>query len=372
MSYIATWLNEGVNAEQARLTVDDTLANLMETDGVLDEYMPIQIYDDFEFIAYIVQKHRILASVVAFGGELPVSQQGGFSQLRGELFKVGRSYIFDEKRQIAMKKAMELADARRVAIQNTMRGNVMVQGVNNSLADYLFGTIESMAMSIMDTFKFLSFKGIQTGAISYTDPLTNASLTIDYKDPRATYNHFPGPLTGNDRWNMYQTANGIQGLFLATDQYIDENGFPPDEILMSRRLRNDLLQQQSTITAAISVMSGQVATVSAEILNEILKRREVPPVRTFDEMVELEIKGENNQTQLVKTRLLNDNRFCFLKKGMGERAIGPTLEADGAPGIYTVAREIQKIPPTDAVQGVGTGLPAFYNPKLLYSQQVKD
>jgi hypothetical protein len=234
----------------------------------------------------------------------------------------------------------------------------------------LFGTIEQIARAQVELLDLLTWQALMRGVISREDPRTKVKTEISYTNPYdTTYNHFPAAFTGNARWDQYSTANGLQDLYNATDAFTDTNGFPVDAWVMSRKLFNDLLQQTSTKNAAISAfVSPQVGTVSPEMFDNLLRARGIPPIIRFDEQYKNEL--ENRST--ANTRFLNDNYVVGLTKNMGQRAMGPTLENDGQTGIYVVTREIEKVPPVDATQGVATIIPVFPDPKLLYAFQAKD
>lgn len=370
MAYIANWLNDHLQAKQADLIVEDTLANLKTRSNLLDKYVPLQIYDSRHFVSYVLKQINVVASIVAYGAELPAIAQGSFTKITASLLKMGGSKIFDEEMQWEIKEAMELAMAKGVAVQDQRdeKGNI-IKGVNNTLADLLFGNVASMTRSVVDLLDYLTWQAIQTGQVNYQDPRTGVTVTLDYRDAGGGYDHFPAAKTGGDRWDQYATANGIQDLYLALDTYIDTNGFPPDEIVMSRKLRNDLMQQTSTKNSASSLTVTQVGQVSPDMLSAVINARGLPMITTFDEMTEI----EDAQKNAVKTRFLNTNRFAFLVKDMGKKCLGPTLENDGGKGgVFVATREVTKFPPTDALQSVATGVPIFANPKLLMSQIVKD
>lgn len=370
MAYIANWLNDHLQAKQADLIVEDTLANLKSRSGLLDKYVPMQVFDSRKFTTYVLRQINAVASIVAYGAELPTIAQGSFTKITAETLKLGGSKVFDEEMQWEIKEAMELAMAKNVTVQDQRdeAGNI-IKGTNNTLADMLFGTVSSMTRGVIDLLDYLTWQAIQTGQVTYTDPRTGVSVNLDYRDSTATYNHFPSALTGGDRWDQYSTANGIQDLYNALDTYIDTNGFPPDEIVMSRKLRNDLMQQTATKNSASSLTVTQVGQVSPDMLTAVLAARGIPNITIFDEMTEI----EDSQKNPVKTRFFNTNRFAFLTKNLGIKALGPTLESgDKSGGVYVVTREVTKFPPTDAISAVASGVPCFSNPKLLYSRAVKD
>lgn len=370
MAYISSWLNDHLQTKQADLVVEDTLTNLKTRSGLLDNYVPMQTYSSRKFLSYVMKEINTIASVIAYGAEVPTSSQGTFRKITAEMLKSGLSYLYDEETQWQMKEAMELAAANRTMVQDqrTPDGQI-VPGSNNDLAKFLFGTIERLVRAQVDLLDSMTWQVIQTGQLSRSDSRTNTAISFDYRDPYdSSYNHFPTALAGNDRWDQYATANGLQNLYDAVSAYVDTNGFKPDAIVMSWKLHNDLMQQTSTKNAASSLTVTQVGQVSPDMLSALLNARGLPQIVLFDEMYEMEDSAKN----VSRARFLNTNRYAFLTKAMGQRAMGTTLESDGKPGVYVVTREIQKFPPTDASTAVSTMLPVFVNPKLFYSQQVKD
>jgi hypothetical protein len=384
MGYIANWLNDKLQNKEADLLVDSTLTYLKQRSGILDPYMPIKQYDSRNFLAYVVERINTIASVVAYGANIPLTRQNTIEKLSIQMLKVALSRVYDEPTQWEMLEAMTLANAKGVMVQDqkTPDGGV-IKGVNNDLAQYLFGSIEDLVKAVMDTLNVMTWQLLQTGSVNFTDTRTETTTVINFIDPAGDYNHFPSALTQsgntadnfNNIWSDYQYADGLQRLFLDVDTFIDTNGYPPDLIVMSRRLRNDLLNQRSTKEAARQMMaSTQVGTVSPDMMNGILSARELPSIKTFDELYHI----ENVNKQVTKGRFLNDNRYVFMTNNMGQRCIGPTLESSqGAldlqpkSGMYVSTREVQKEPPIDATTAISTVVPFVADPKKLFARQAK-
>ncbi len=382
MGAIASWLNEAQQTKTADRLVDETNSRLRQRDALLDPYMPIKNYDSRNFLAYVVNRVNTLASVISFGAEIPVTRQGSLRKLTTQLVKLALQRVYDENMQWEMIEAKELAGAKGVTVEDRMLPDKrIIKGTNNDLVDYIFGNIEDLTKSIYDTLHAMSWQCIQFGEVNYSDFRTDTETKIDWKDSSATYNHFPATLTATgsaapslNRWDDYEYADGLQCLADALDNYHDTNGFSPELTVMSRRARNDLLRQRTTKEAARTSMGlSQVGTISPDLLLKLLDMRELPPIVTFDELYEV----ENNVGELIKGRFLNENRFCFLTKGMGERAFGITIESkngmEGTPksGIYVQTFEKSKSPVLDVTQAIATALPIVINPKLLYSQAIK-
>lgn len=367
MAFLANWLNENLQAKQADLIVEDTLSDLRLRSGLLDEYVPMKTYEGRKFLAYVVKEINVVASIISFGAEPPVASTGNFQKITAEMLKSGLTYRFDEETQWDMQEALELAYAKGINVQDTLLPDgTVVRGSNNDLATYLFGTIERMVRAQVDLLDALTWQALQTGTIAWTDPRSNTTVQIDYRDPAAAYNHFPAALSGTARWDQYSTANGVSDLYNAVDTFIDTVGYSPELIAMPRKVRNHLMQQTETKNAASSLTVTQVGSVSPDMLRAVLEARGIPPIVTFDEMYQVEDSSKN----VINARFLNDNRFVFLNKKMGQRAMGTTIESNGKAGVYAIAREISKFPAVDAIQGVSTLLPVFAQPKMLFSRQV--
>lgn len=385
MSYIATWINEQLQAAEAQLVIEDTLINLKTRQALLDRYMPVKMYDSREFLAYVMDKIRTVASIISYGAEVPTAQPlGKFTKLTGELFKAGLSFDYPEEKQWAMKYAMELAAIKNVTVQSQMLADGSeVRGTNNTLADYLFGTVADMARALVDLLYLLSWQAVSYGVVNYTDPRTNTTLQLDYRDVNATYGyaphgkqaHFPPDYTASPKaWDQYPTATGLDDLENDIEKFIDDIGRPPSVIVMSRSLRRHLMNQEFTRRAfatisntAANVIVDNVGLVGPEMLTRIMERRDMPPIVIMDEMYHVEDEAKNT----TQRRFLNQDRYVFLTENMGEQAMGPTLESgNDTPGAYVLTREVTKFPPRDATQGVATMLPVIPNPKLLFSRRV--
>lgn len=378
MGYIASWLSEQQQAAEANIMVDETLQNVMKRSRVLDAFLAPRMYDSRDFLAYVVEKISPIASIVAYGAELPTSQVGSFKKITGDLFKAGLSFDYPEERQWHMKEALEKASARGITVQSQVLPNgAVIPGANSTLADYLFGTIADMARALTDLNYLLCSQAVQFGFVNYPDPRTNTVTPLDYRDADATYGyapygkfaHFPPDLTATPQaWDQYTTANGLNNLEEDVEVFRDTNGYMPTAILMSHKLRLKLRNQESTkrsfssiSNSAASVVVSNVGQVSNLMLDRLMEDMGLPPIVICDEMYDHPSGG--------KMRFFNPDRYVFLTQGMGEQAMGPTLENEGASGPFVVTREVTQFPPRDATQGVATMLPVIPNPKLLFARR---
>lgn len=378
MASISKWLNEAHQQKMADLVIEDTLDDLKRRDSaILEPYVPFRTYSSPKFLAYVMEQINVIASVVAFGAETPMTRHGQFRKITAEMVKSKLGYVWDEQLQWDMKAAVEEARLKGITVQRSRNsdGDIVQTGAN--LSDFIFGTMEQLARSQVELLNQMTWQVLQYGKVDREDPRTGIRSSWSYLNPYGETAtganvsgdlHFPDPLAAGARWSEYATANGLQNLYDAVDQYVDTNGFAPDCIYMSRKLANDLMQQTSTKEAASSLTVTQVGQVSPTMLGALLDARGISPVKTFDE----KFRNELSDLSLVNTRFLDENRFVFVKELMGERAMGPTLEGEGKEGVYVSTFEDRPGSTTDVTEAVATIVPVFGDPKLLYSQQVKD
>jgi hypothetical protein len=303
------------------------------------------------------------------------------------MFKFALAHQYDEEDQWAMKDAMTLAKAQGITVQNLKMPDGSIQkGTDNDLATTLFGNVEQLVRSHVDLADLLMWQVLQTAEVSYIDPRTQIKAELDWRDnDLTTYEHFPASgfrpgvrgvldaFAPADNWSNVETANGIRDLWFAVKTYVNTNGFPPDSLVMSRNLRDYLLDQRTSKEAAASIWipggTSVAGTIGPDGLNEVLKRRGIPPIETFDERYQTDIApGVNSADNL---RFLADNRVVFLKEGMGERAMGTPLEGKGKAGIYQRTYEKTQVPILDVTETISINLPvAVQISKLGMSFQV--
>lgn len=347
--YVESWLQEQRQARTANLIVDNTLHQLKERSRVLDKYVPMKTKDGRDWLAYITEQIDPIASLVSTGQEYPATKKGKFSQVATRLFKAALRHEWTEDIQWKLKEVKEFAAARGITVQNISVGEGKIQvGQDNSLAELIFGTIASLVRGHVNLLDYLAWQVIQTGAMAYNDTRTGLNINLDWKPAiSSVYNHFPSALTGARDWTEFDTANGLQDLVDMHYVYKYDNGFGADEIAMSEQLVYMLLRQKSTreaVVASTTIGTTITGTVSIDQLNDVLRRRFLPPIVTVDDHFSLDVVNDGANHPV---RFLDPSKVVFLKKGMAERVLGGTLENAGKAGIYQRTYEKSKEPPLD-------------------------
>lgn len=391
MGIISTYINDYRTTKTIDAIVEETNAFLRTRSECLNMVAPTKEYRSRDFLGIITDRLVPAAKIIAFGQEIPTVKQGRFRRFRADMFKIALSLAYDEELQWKMLEAMELANLKGVTVEDQMdsyTGKIVREGSNMDLAKQIFGNVKSLVQGIMDKMDALTWEALQTGKISYQSVSSNIPIELDFLQG-ASYNtalHFPAALvnTGNpiketNIWSDSENADGLQNLYNLHDQYIETNGFSADKIVMSRRLYNHLLQQQTTKEAARSITATAVGSVTPAMLNSSLEARGIPPIELVDDLYHTE---DPQTMDLIPTKFVEIDRVTFLKKDMCIRAIGQTLESstntieDGSmvptpkTGIYVHTFEKMKSPILDVTEAIMIGVPIIMNSKLLMSQVV--
>lgn len=386
MAIIANWLNEHVQKKTVDLIVEDTHADTIQEDVVLNEYFPIKMYNDRNFLGMVVEKIRPIASVIGYNGKAPTTSAGDFRQVVQQFAKIGLQYVFNEEMQFRMEEVQRYAGLQGITVQNAVNpdGSVNRAGAGGDLAEFIFGKAADLTISMQTVLDNFAWQIAQYGKIEYTDPRTNIKLSVNYTDASTTYNFFPAPgeapvVAGEafdtaDRksWDDYVGADGILDIELDCEAYRKVNGTYPKAIVMSKTAHRHLIRQKTTIDYAATFSTGVTAAkMSNVILSRVLEDRGLPPLVLHDRLYDL----EDGNGGFTKARFLDENRYSFLAANMGNRAWGPTIESKKGlydkpkAGIYMKTFQDPTNSAIDIMEGKATALALALNPKLLFSRQ---
>ena len=383
-------LEEFKTSRMAQLTVDETANAVMKREDHLAPYVRIRYLDDFDELVYLIEQSAPIAQMLGVGQEVPLIEQGELRKLAYSLFEVALGIAYDKQKQIEMRKALQMAQARGVEFfdEVTASGDV-VRGSAPAFAKMLFGNYETITKGLFDALKFLTYQCLQYGHISgYVSPLTNVSQSIDYRDPESDWGHepqgrlahFPSSLAGTAKaWDQPETATPLEDLQDWNEIYKDSNdGSKPDTYMWSGTITTKIMNCRSVLRKMSMVnMQGLVIQgvdmVTKNQLRDLMEKLELPPyIENDEQFTETHWVMENGvqKQKKRKVRFTHDGRVIFLQKNMGEQLIGPTVEGDFASGFNVVTYEKQMRPVRDQTEGIGSVLPVFLKPQKLYSREV--
>jgi hypothetical protein len=390
MGLIATVLEEYKAHRMSQITVDETASAIMKREDHLSEYVPIRYLEDFDELAYLIEQSAPIAQMLGVGQEVPLIEQGELRKLAYSLFEVALAIAYDKQKQIEMRKALQMAQAKGIEFFDEIAANgSVVRGSAPAFAKMLFGNYETITKSLFDALKFLTYQCLQYGHITgYVSPLTNVSQSIDYRDPEADWGHdpqgrlahFPPSLAGTAKaWDQSETATPLEDLQEWNEIYKDSNdGSKPDSYMWSGGITTKImncrsvLRKMSTVNMQGLVIQG-VDMITKNQLRDLMERLELPGyIENDEQFTETHWVMENGvqRQKKRKVRFTHDGRIIFLMKGMGEQLIGPTVEGDFATGFNVITYEKQMRPVRDQTEGIGSVLPVFLKPQKLYSREV--
>lgn len=387
MAIIANWLNEHIQKKTVDQIVEDTHADTINEDPVLNEYFPIKMYNDRNFLGVVVEKIRPIASVIGYNGKAPTTSAGDFRQVVQQFAKLGLQYVFNEEMQFRMEEVQRYAGLQGITVQNATNpdGSVNRAGAGGELADFIFGKASDLTIGLQIVLDNFAWQIIQNGKIEYTDPRTNIKLSVNYTDASSTYDFFPAPgdapvvageaFDAGNRvsWDAYETADGILDIELDCEAYRKVNGTYPKAIVMSKTAHRHLIRQKTTTEYAATFSTGVTAAkMSNVILSRVLEDRGLPPIILHDRLYDL----EDGNGGFTKARFLDENRYALLGSNVGNRAWGPCIEAKRSlydrpkAGIWTRTYEDPLNSAVDIMEAKATALALCLNPKLLFSRQI--
>ncbi len=385
MAVIANWLNEHIQKKTVDKIVEDTHADTVQEDPILNEYFPIEMYNDRNFLGMVIEKIRPIASVIGYNGKAPTTSAGDFRQVVQQFAKLGLQYSFTEEMQFRMEEVQRYAGLQGITVQDLRNpdGTVNRAGSGGKLADFIFGKPKDLTIGLQNVLDNFAWQIPQFGKIEYTDPRTNISLSVNYLDPNATYNFFPAPGdapvvngeafdAGNrPSWDDYENADGILDIELDCEAFRKVNGTYPKAILMSKTLHRHLIRQKTTIDYAATFSTGVTAAkMSNVILSRVLEDRGLPPLVLHDRLYDME-DGDGN---FSKARFVSEDRYVFLSSSMGNRAWGPCIENKKnlydtpKAGIYLNTYQDPLNSAHDIMEAKATALAIALNPKLLLAR----
>lgn len=388
MAVIANWLNEHIQKKTVDKIVEDTHADTVQEDPILNEYFPMEMYNDRNFLGMVIEKIRPIASVIGYNGKAPTSSAGGFRQIVQQFAKLGLQYSFTEEQQFQMEEVQRYANLQGITVQDLRNpdGSIKHAGSGGKLADFIFGKPRDLTIGIQNVIDNFAWQIPQFGKIEYTDPRTNISLAVNYADPSATYDFFPAPgdpctfnsgsvIAGGTyvSWDDYDNADGILDIELDCEAFRKVNGTYPKAILMSKTAHRHLIRQKTTVDYAATFSTGVTAAkMSNVVLSRVLEDRGLPPLVLHDRLYDIE-DGDGGFT---KARFVNEDRYVFLSQGVGSRCLGPTIESKAGlydkpkAGVYLNTYQDPLNSAHDIMEAKATALAIALNPKLLLSRQI--
>lgn len=365
MASITDFLNQ--NSRTVNRISDESYFRLTEDNDGIAGVIPSVNYDDRDLLLLKMQTTPpTIANIYAEEQELLNSRVQ--MQLTTEALsncKIGKQYTWKARDFEQMDK-----------LERLMRSyNGATNGVAEAIEDYFFGRAEQLVPAIDQRATLIAITTMTTGSATFTDPLTNARYSLSYTITAALN---PPALTGGARWTVPATANALGDLQAHAELFFDRFGYYPRTVVMRSQMIRDIAAQVSTRLALAQkagnlVLEGQAPPIAsfiedAAIIELIKERTRCNDVVLFDGIY----AEEDAQGNITLRYYLPSNTYFFSEPDLVEKAYVPTVEKDFAPGVFTLAEVVSRLPRVERVAAVVNVIPAVFDARKLAARRVSD
>lgn len=344
--------------------VDKTYERLNLSDSPLEKYFPTIGYADIELALQDIEEKPTLAQVVGNGDIPDTVPVAKITERTARKLSIGKKRVYTDKDYDLMRK-FELYMMSRGA-----SSSAMLEGIKAKF----FGNISGLVTDIRRKSYMIMMKLAQQAAISYTDPLTEYTVSLTYEDTFADL-MLPA-LTAGNRWSQTATATGLLNLRIHSDAYYDHFYRRPDALWLRTKNMRELRDQQATQTAYVSrfginVDASQISGVDVPemaLMDLIKDRTGVKEVIVFDNQYYEENKDDPSNP--TSGNFLDEDRYMFLEEGNQRLAAIPSPENNWDSGVALVSEEVQKIPYKTQTIAYQRLIPLFRDSRKIASRDV--
>ena len=348
--------------------VDETFWRLTESQSVLDGLIPTTSYLTRELFLLKYQHSRPTIGNV-YAEEQEIYNSRTRLTLNTELIsncKIGKQYTWKGMDFVEMDRLQNVAfnsydgaDAVRLAIEN-----------------YFFGRAADLIPAIDSRALLMAINVLLNGSSTFTDPLTNAQYSLTYANTSPAL--LLPALAGTARWTQPTTATALTDLENHGQAYYNRFGYFPRTLVMRYQMLRDIANQDATRTAIAQLRGFPVASgapapayyyVDDQAVTDLITTRlRGASIVLMDQAY----SEEDALGNVVDKYFLPANTYFFTEPGLVEKAYVPTVEKDFAPGVFTLAEVVSRLPRVERVAAVANVIPFVTDPRKLASRQVSD
>jgi Phage major capsid protein E len=290
---------------------------VLKNNFMLDRYLPDLLNDELE---YVIDQQSFqdvdVAEYRAFDTQPRLTGRQGFDRIRGSLAPVSRQIALTEEERLRLR-ALQSGGAQGRAAQ-----------VNQIYAD-----AERMTRAVKARLELAKGQVLQTGKFTLAE--NGLVMEADFSMPAT---HKP---TAQTTWAT-NTTDILADLLTWMQLYVDDNGFEPGEMVLSRKILGYMINNNKMKEAA-AFAGTTPARINLETVQAILASNGLPPIIVNDTTVR--VNG-------TATRVIAEDKVLFMPPQgvpLGNTHYGITAEA-------LVLAEAGKIQERDAAGIVAVNL----------------
>jgi|GEM_PF-1452553 len=348
--------------------VDETFWRLTESQDGLNGLIPTTSYLTRELFL-LKQQHSKPTIANVYAEEQEIFNSRTRLTLNTELIsncKIGKQYTW---------KGMDFVEMDR--LQNvTFNSYDGADAVRLAIENYFFGRAADLVPAIDSRALLMAINVLITGSGTFTDPLTNAQYSLTYANTSPAL-MLPA-LAGTARWTQPTTATALIDLENHGQAYYNRFGYFPKTLVMRYQMLRDIANQDATRTAIAQLRGFPIATGAAApayyyvedaiVTDLITTRLRGASIILFD----AGFSEEDALGNIVDKYYIPANTYFFLEPDLCERAYVPTVEKDFAPGVFTLAEMVSRLPRVERVAAVANVIPFITDARKIASRQVSD
>jgi len=348
--------------------VDETFWRLTESQDGLNGLIPTTSYLTRELFL-LKQQHSKPTIANVYAEEQEIFNSRTRLTLNTELIsncKIGKQYTW---------KGMDFVEMDR--LQNvTFNSYDGADAVRLAIENYFFGRAADLIPAIDSRALLMAINVLITGSGTFTDPLTNAQYSLTYANTSPAL-MLPA-LAGTARWTQPTTATALIDLENHGQAYYNRFGYFPKTLVMRYQMLRDIANQDATRTAIAQLRGFPIATGAAApayyyvedaiVTDLITTRLRGASIILFD----AGYSDEDALGNVTDKYYIPANTYFFLEPDLAERAYVPTVEKDFAPGVFTLAEMVSRLPRVERVAAVANVIPFVTDARKIASRQVSD
>lgn len=320
-----------------------------------NRFLPDRPVDDLE-VEWIkgARENTVMAKVITYDAEAPIGGRPGLGErIRQELPPIKKKIPIREKEIIRFKQPRLGTDDRDRAIAS------------------VFEDTARLVRSIQARVEWLRLQALSEPTLSYSED--GVTFVLDYGigfqfdvGVDADFSVY---------WDDTVNSDPITDLVTMRDKMVDKTGFPPERIVMSRKVRSYILQNQKA-RELIRGSGAPTQILSDAELNNLFQLYDLPEIVTYDVKAHVE-NADGTETQV---NMMDYHRaFLLPSVRVGETLWGPTAEAVSELMGTTLAREAPGIiaktyaeedPPTEWIKAAAISLPSLPSAELVAQAEV--
>lgn len=286
----------------------------------LQQWFPAETRQGIDYAFTRADRRREeMASYRAFDTPAPIGDRPGVTRIHGEIPPMSKKLLLTEWERLNLSRAQGVTGAAAQIEQSAYDDAMLLTESLTARLEYARGTV------------------LTNGQVTFVTDAGFTGVVIDYGSLTAT--------TVGTLWSDLTNGDPISDLIAATQAYIIRNkGRRPGAILMSLTDLNYVLRSAKVRTyVGVGATIPSILTIGS--LNQVVTQFEIPPIATYDTLVNVPGSGD--------TRVLPTGKAYMLPTPGDSVRFGETTYGVTAESLELVGKGFLDVSTAPGLVGVG-------------------